>query len=79
VIVVEDASSIPIFVATSNERLPSQYLPRLQEDDDHETRPHATALVPKVAPARPWGVRIAVAALVAVLLALAFLAGRYWK
>jgi tRNA A-37 threonylcarbamoyl transferase component Bud32 len=77
-IVVEDAS-IPIFVADPKERLPSQYLPRIDVDDDHETRPHATAVVPKVTPQKPWAVRVAVAALVTVLLALAFLAGRYWK
>jgi serine/threonine-protein kinase len=77
-IAVDASSAIPIFVA-DGERLPSRYLPRVDEDDDRETRPRGTALIPKASLPRPWLGRLALVLLVLVLLIASFVAGRYLK
>jgi serine/threonine protein kinase len=87
---VDGGSDIPIFVATRGERLISQYLPPIEIEDADEPRAKsaddsrkatlprgaATATIPK---ARNSTGRLLVTFLVLVLLAVAFLAGRYLK
>ena len=91
-IVVDQPSDIPIFVAAGQgaERLPSQYLPPIEESEEVDagraaddsrkaTLPHGTARVVKTARPTPWGARVAFAVVALVLLVAAFFAGRYLK
>jgi serine/threonine-protein kinase len=85
----DSGSDIPIFVATGKgERLSSQYLPRLEEsgrnvaradDSRRATLPRGTAEITAQA-RRPSSLRrVLLALLMLVLLAAAFLAGRYLR
>ncbi|HEX4458765.1 MAG TPA: serine/threonine-protein kinase [Polyangia bacterium] len=92
--IVDKPSDIPIFVASgvasSDARLPSQYLPRIDAIDMFEVAeggdsvpsalalPLTTARVIKAAPSR-WRIRALWTVLVLLLLALAFAAGRWGK
>ncbi len=85
--VVDKPSDIPIFVASSDARLPSQYLPRIDAIDMIEIEdsvpsplalPMTTARVVKQPPSR-WRIRALWTVLVLLLLALAFALGRWGK
>jgi serine/threonine protein kinase len=89
-IVVDQPSDIPIFVASSDGRLPSQYLPRIDAlesadviaiDDSNSKRstlPQVTSRIKKQ-PIGQWRLRMAWTVLVLLLLLLAFAAGRWGK
>ena len=92
IVVDQQSESIPIFVAAgrSAERLPSQYLPRPEEseaiedargdDSGRSTLPRGTAEIRKVPPmGRSRAGVVALALVVLILLAAAFVAGRYLK
>jgi serine/threonine protein kinase len=90
-IVVDPPSDIPIFVAAGRgERLPSQYLPPIEEPDEVDrgraaddsrkaTLPHGTAQLFKTAPPARWGARAVFIVVALALLVAAFFAGRYVK
>jgi len=84
--VILDSSAIEIMPAVDSAELASQYLPRLDDDENKETLPHGTAQIARSALRPPWDAWLAwarqrwvVVLMVVALLLAAFAAGRYLR